>query len=63
MREKNITFGLLHLVNFTKGMFHSSIHLPVNDKTSFFIVTEQNSIEYQYHIFLIQWGILTASIA
>jgi hypothetical protein len=36
-----------------KILFSSSIHLLVNDKISFFFVTEQNSIVYKYHIFLI----------
>jgi hypothetical protein len=30
-------------------MFSSSIHLPVNDKISFFMV-EQYAIEYTHHI-------------
>jgi hypothetical protein len=30
-----------------------SIHLPANKKISFFFVAEQNSIEYECHIFLI----------
>jgi hypothetical protein len=34
-----------------KMVFFSSIHLPANDKISFF-VAEQNSIVYKYHIFL-----------
>jgi hypothetical protein len=34
-------------------MFSSPIHLPVNDKISFFFVAEKNSIVYKYHIFLI----------
>jgi hypothetical protein len=34
-------------------MFSSSIHLPANDKISFFFVIEYNSIVYKYHIFLI----------
>jgi hypothetical protein len=40
-----------------KMMFSSSIHLPVNDKISFF-VAELNSIIYKYHIFLIDSSVL-----
>jgi hypothetical protein len=36
-----------------KMMFSSSIHLPANGKISFFFMTEENSIIYKYHIFLI----------
>jgi hypothetical protein len=34
-------------------IFSNSIHLPVNNKISFFFVAEQNSTAYKYHIFLI----------
>jgi hypothetical protein len=34
-------------------MFFSSIHLPANDKISFFFVADYNSIVYKYNIFLI----------
>jgi hypothetical protein len=47
-------------------MFSSSIHLPANDKISFFFMAEWNSIVYKYHIFLIYSsvvGILVVSIA
>jgi hypothetical protein len=39
-------------------MFSSSIHLPANDKISFFFVTEWNSIVYKYHIFLIHSSVV-----
>jgi hypothetical protein len=39
-------------------MFSNSIHLPANDKISFFFVAEHNSIVYKYHIFLIYLSIL-----
>jgi hypothetical protein len=38
MRE-NVVFGLLNLANSLKTMFSSSIHLPVNDKISFFMTS------------------------
>jgi hypothetical protein len=34
-------------------MVSSSIHLLANDKISFFLMAEKNSIVYKYHIFLI----------
>jgi hypothetical protein len=38
-------------------MFSSSIHLPANDKISFFFMAEQYSIVYKY-IFLIHSSIV-----
>jgi hypothetical protein len=39
-------------------MFPSSIHLPANDKISFFFMAEYYSIVYKYHIFLIHSSIV-----
>jgi hypothetical protein len=39
-------------------MFSSSIHLPANDETSFFLWLNKNSIVYTYHIFLIHSSVL-----
>jgi hypothetical protein len=39
-------------------MFSSSIHLPANDKLSFFFVTEKSFIVYKYHIFLIHSSVV-----
>jgi hypothetical protein len=38
-----------------KMMRYGSIHLPMNDRISFFFMTELNSIVYKYHIFLIRF--------
>jgi hypothetical protein len=37
-------------------MFTKSIHLPANDKISFFFVAKENSIVYKHHNFLIHWS-------
>jgi hypothetical protein len=39
-------------------MFSSSIHLPANDKFSFFFVAKLNSIVYKYHIFLMHLSVV-----
>jgi hypothetical protein len=39
-------------------MLSSSIHLPANDKISFFFVAEYNSMVYKYHIFLIHSSVV-----
>jgi hypothetical protein len=39
-------------------MFSNSIHLPANDRMSFFFVAEQNSVVYKYHIFLIHLSVV-----
>jgi hypothetical protein len=39
-------------------IFSSSIHLPANDKISFFFMAEWNSIVYKYHIFFIHSSVV-----
>jgi hypothetical protein len=46
-------FGLLTWLTLLRMMFSNSIHLPANDKISFFFMAEYNSIVYRYHIFFI----------
>jgi hypothetical protein len=41
-----------------KMMFSSSIHLLANDKISFYLVAEWNSIVYKHHIFLIHSSVV-----
>jgi hypothetical protein len=50
-------FGLL-ILTLLRMMFSSFIHLPSNDKISFFFMAELNSIMYKYHIFLIHSSIV-----
>jgi hypothetical protein len=41
-----------------KIIFSSSIHLPANGKISVFILAEQNSTVYKYHIFLFHLSVV-----
>jgi hypothetical protein len=40
MRENIMIFGLLSLAELTRMIFSRSIHLPANDKISYFFMAE-----------------------
>jgi hypothetical protein len=50
--SENVNFFFLNVLTSLKMMFSRSIHVPANDKISFFFLAEKNSILYKYHICL-----------
>jgi hypothetical protein len=53
MRENIQLLVFWAWLTWLRTIFSSSIHLPANDKISFFFMAEEYSIAYKYHIFLI----------
>jgi hypothetical protein len=51
MRESMQFLAFWAWLTSLKMLFSNSIHLPADDKISFFFVAEKNPIVYKHHIF------------